>query len=162
MSQTTISVYQNNNAFSKGYHKFYGRVKHSTVVDEKTLCMHVAKDSGIEESDVATVYDALFKQIEEQLCNGHPIKVDCFGTLKVSFSSTGVSAAEVKEKFPKFDPETEDIRKYLSVRQIKNARLLFQPCADVKTLLRSVKFMTDKSEWETPSPDPGPEPGPEP
>ena len=148
MAQITICVYQNNNEHSDAYRKFYGRVKHSTEIDAKTLCAHTAKDSGIEESDVAIVFDALLKQIEEQLCNGHPIKVEGLGTMKVGISSTGVSENEIREKYPDFDPEVEDIRKYLNSRQVKGAHFLFVPSNEIKTLLRSVKFHTDKSEWE--------------
>lgn len=147
MAQITISVYQNKNPKLKAYGKFYGRVKHSTTIDVKTLCAHTAKDSGIEEAEVVTVFDAVLKQIEEQLCNGHPIKVEGLGTMKVGVSSKGVSEQDVKKKYPKFDPATEDICKYLSARQVKSAKFLFTPCEEIKTMLRGVKFQTDKSEW---------------
>ena len=67
MATVTISVYQNNNEHMKSYHKFYGRVRHEDIVDVKILCNHAARDSGIEEADVSTSFDAILKQIQEQL-----------------------------------------------------------------------------------------------
>lgn len=152
MSKISIVVYQNNNQYSPAYKKYYGRVKHSSTVDVQMLCNHVAMDSGIEVSNVAVVFDALLKQIKEQLCGGHPIKVDGLGSMKVGIKSKGVGAADVKKRYPNFDPEKEDIRKYLSARQVEGAHLLFTASDDIKTLLRAVKFETDKSEWESENP----------
>ena len=95
------------------------------------------------------VYDAEAKQIKELVCNGHAIKVEGLGTFKIGVSSKGVSEAEIQERHPEFDPTKDDIRKYLSAKQIKKARLLFTPCEEIKEALRAVKFETDKSEWET-------------
>lgn len=147
MAQVKIRVYQNNNSYSQAYGKFYGRVQHSTEIDVPTLCAHVAMDSGVEQAQVAIVFDAIAKQMKEQLCNGHPIKVEGIGTFKIGISSIGWGVQEVKKLYPQFDPEKEDIRKYLSARQVKKARLLFTPTEEVKKMLRSVKFETDKTEW---------------
>ena len=148
MATVTISVYQNNNEHMKSYQKFYGRVKHEDIVDVKVLCNHAARDSGIEEAEVSTSFDAILKQIQEQLCLGRPIKVEELGTLKIGFHSDGVSAADVQEKHPDFDPTTDDIRKYLvASRQVKNPHLIFTPSDDIRNNLREVKFHTDKSDW---------------
>ena len=149
MAQVKIRVYQNNNAYSSAYGKFYGRVQKSTKIDVDMLCTHVAMDSGVEKAQVGIVFDAVAKQIKEQLCNGHPIKVEGIGTFKIGISSEGWGVAEVKKLYPSFDPETEDIRKYLSARQVKKASLLFAPTDEVRQLLRSVKFLTDKTEWNS-------------
>lgn len=58
-----------------------------------------------------------------------------------------VELTYVKARHPEFDPTKEDIRKYLSAKQVKKARLVFIPCQEIKEALRSVKFETDKSEW---------------
>lgn len=147
MGKVRIRVYQNKNSKSRAYRKFYGRVSHASTIDVSTLCAHAAMDSGIERSLVPTVYDAQLKQMKELLCNGHAIKVDGLGTFKLGVESEGVSEEEVQQRHPQFDPETEDIRKYLSARQVKRARLLFTPCAEIKSALRSVKYETDKSDW---------------
>lgn len=148
MASIVISVYQNKNDKSKAYGKFYGRVKHTTMVDTQLLCENAAADSGIEEADVAIIFDALLKQIKEQLCSGHPIKVENLGTMKLGISSTGVSTEDIRKRKPDFDPTKEDIRKYLTSKMVKGAHFLFTPSDEIKTLLRSVKFQTDKSEWE--------------
>lgn len=148
MGKITIRVYQNNNKKSVGYKKFYGRVSHTSTIDATTLCKHAAMDSGIEESSVATIYDAQLKQMKEMLCNGHPIKIDGLGIFKIGLSSTGVSEQEVQQKHPDYNPETDDIRKYLNARQVKKARLLFIPCDAIKEALRGVKFESDKSDWD--------------
>lgn len=147
MAQVKIRVYQNNNTYSNAYGKFYGRVQHSTEIDVPTLCAHVAMDSGVEQAQVAIVFDAVAKQMKEQLCNGHPIKVEGIGTFKIGIQSEGWGPEEVRKIYKNFDPETEDIRKYLSARQVKKAYVLFMPTEEVKQMLRSVKFETDKTEW---------------
>ena len=147
MAKATICVYRNNNAYSRAYRKYYGRVRQSTLIDSEALCEHVALDSGIERTQVAIIFDAIAKQMKDQLCNGHPIKVDGIGTFKVGISSEGWDLEKVKKLNPRFDPEKEDIRKYLSARQVKEAYLLFTPSEDLRTMLRGVKLSTDKTEW---------------
>jgi predicted histone-like DNA-binding protein len=147
MGKIIIELYQNNNEKSDNYKNFYGRARKATPVDATTLSEHAASDSNIESSDIANIYDAEFKQIQELACNGHAIQLDGWGTFKLAISSKGVSAADVKARHPEFDPTKEDIRKYLSAKQVKKARLVFIPCQEIKEALRSVKFETDKSEW---------------
>jgi len=147
MSKIKIRVYQNHNRNSKSYKKYFGRVQHSSTVDSTTLCLHAAMDSGIESTAIAQVYDAQQKQMKEQLFNGHTIVIPELGTFKIGVASEGLSVADVQERYPQFDPETEDIRKYLSARQVKKAYLLFTPCAAIKEALRAIKFETDKVEW---------------
>lgn len=147
MGKIIIELYQNNNEKSDNYKNFYGRARKATPVDATTLSEHAASDSNIESSDIANIYDAEFKQIQELACNGHAIQLDGWGTFKLAVSSKGVSEADVKARHPEFDPTKEDIRKYLSAKQVKKARLVFIPCQEIKEALRSVKFETDKSEW---------------
>lgn len=148
MAKVTIRVYKNTNSKSLAFGKYYGAVKHTSPIDASTLCKHAAMDSGIEESHVAVVYDALFKQMKEQLFNGHPIQVEDLGTFKIGISSEGWSLADVQRRFPQFDPEKDDIRKYLSAKQVKDAYILFTPSETIKEALRGIKFETDKSEWQ--------------
>lgn len=148
MATITIKVYRNNNEKSSAYGKYYGRVAHTSVIDSTTLCLHAAMDSGIEESKIAVVYDAQQKQMKELLCNGHPINVPELGTFKLGVNSEGVTVADVQERYPQFNPETDDIRRYLSARQVKSAYILFTPCESIKSALRAIKMVTDKTEWE--------------
>lgn len=148
MAKITIEVYKVLNIKSAAYNKYYGRVSHNSTIEASTLCQHAAMDSGIEASEVAVVYDAVLKQIKELLCNGHPIKIGGFGTLKIGISSEGWSQEDVKRRHPSFDPDKEDIRKYLSARQVKEAYLLFTPCETIKAALRGIKFETDKTVWQ--------------
>lgn len=148
MAKTKLSLYRNTNQTSAAYEKYYSRVAQSTTIDAKTLCSHVAADSGIDEIYVFMVFSALIKQIREQVCNGHPIVIDNFATVKIGISSTGVSVEDVKKRVPSFDPEKDDIRKYLSANQVTSVRLLLTVSEEIRTLLRSVKFETDKSDWE--------------
>lgn len=147
MAQVKISVYQSTNAKMTNYGRYYGRVKHGNPISVETLCKNVALDSGIAEEQVAVVFDAILKQMKEQLCAGHPIKVDHLGTVKIGIHSNGVSAEDVKKKHPDFDPEKDDIRRYLTAKLVKKAHLLFNPCTEIKTALREIKYVTDKSEW---------------
>lgn len=148
MAKVKIGVYKNNNLKSLAYGKYYGCVNHTSAIDSTTLCKHAAMDSGIEESQVALIYDAQLKQMKEQLCNGHPIVVPELGTFKLGISSEGVSLADVRKRHPEFDPETEDIRKYLSAKQVKDVYILFTPCDSIKESLRGIKLETDKTIWQ--------------
>jgi len=147
MGKITIELYQNNNKKSDYYKNFYGRPRKASPIDATTLGLHAAKDSNIEASEIANIFDAEFKQIQEFVCNGHAIKLEGWGTFKLAVSSKGVSEADIKARYPDFDPEKEDIQKYLSAKQVKKVRLVFIPCQEIKEALRSVKFETDKSEW---------------
>jgi predicted histone-like DNA-binding protein len=147
MGTIKIVIYQNRNKKSKNYKQFYGRVKHHSLIEPAVLCAHAAQDSGIEEAKVAIVFEGVLKQMKEQLCLGHPIILDEMGTFKIGVTSEGVTAEDVQRRYPQYDPETDDIRQYLSARQVKGAHLLFRPSTEVKTLLRSIKFDTDKTEW---------------
>lgn len=150
MSTIIISVYRNTNMESKAYNKFYGRVRHTSTIDVTTVCKHAAMDSGIEESQVVLINDAQQKQMKELLCNGHPIEVPELGTFKLGVSSVGLSVEDVKRRYPKFNPETDDIRLYLTANQVKEAHILFTPSDTIKNALRSIKMVTDKSDWQAP------------
>ena len=63
MGKVTIEVYQNHNSKSESYGKYYGHAVQASTIDEKTLCKYVAMDSGVEESEVAVVYDGQLKQV---------------------------------------------------------------------------------------------------
>lgn len=145
MAQVRIRVYQNNK-FSSAYGKFYGRVQHSTEISVEKLCAYVAMDSGVEQAQVAIVFDAVAKQIKEQLCNGHPIKVEGIGTFKVGISSGGWGVEEVKELYPSFNLEKDDIRKCLSAsdfragKDIEKIRLILLPDKEIKKELKNMKF----------------------
>lgn len=148
MSTVKIQVYRNNNEKSSAYGKYYGRVMHSPIIDVTTLCLHAAMDSGIEESQLSLVYDAQQKQMKELLCNGHTIEVEGLGTFKLGVCSEGVTVADVQRRYPQFNPETDDIRRYLTANQVKSAHILFTPCESIKSALRAIKLVTDKTEWE--------------
>ena len=148
MPKSKLMLYRNSNHASAAYNNYYGRVKQSTTIDAKELCTYVARDSGIDEGHVMMVFNALIKQMEEQLCNGHPITIDGFFSAKVGIKSKGVSIEDVKKRVPGFDPENDDITKYLSANQVISAHLLLTASERIRTLLRSIKFETDKSDWE--------------
>ena len=147
MAKVTIEVYQILNTKSPAYGKYFGRVRQNSTIEPATLCKHAAMDSGIEEGEVAMVSDAVLKQVKELLINGHPIKVTGLGTFKLGISSEGVSSADVKKRHPEYDPSKDDIRKYLSAKQVKKAYILFTPCEAIKAQLRAVKVEIDKTEW---------------
>ena len=147
MAKVTIKVYQILNTKSAAYGKYYGRVHQNSIIEPETLCKHAAMDSGIEQSEIAVVSDAVMKQLNELLFNGHPIKVTGLGTFKLGISSEGVSAADVQHRYPEFDPSKDDIRKYLSTKQVKKVFIHFTPSETIKAALRAVKVETDKTEW---------------
>lgn len=147
MAKVTLTVYQILNTKSAAYGKYYGRVRQNSVIEPDTLCKHAAMDSGIEQGEIAMVSDAVLKQVKELLLNGHPIYVTGLGTFKLGISSEGVSAADVQRCHPEFDPSKDDIRKYLSARQVKKAFIHFTPCETIKASLRAVKVESDKTEW---------------
>ena len=138
MGKVYISVYQNRNDKMGAYQKWYGRVKQGMEIPADVLCQHAAQDSGIEEAHVAIVFDGVLKQIKEQLCNGHPIKVEGLGTFKIGVKSEGWDETDFAKR-PGYK-EGEDPRKWCSAQQVKGCRLNYRPTEDIKDMLREIKF----------------------
>ena len=105
----------------------------------KELAEHTAQDSRIEQASVEKVMDAIFKQIKEQLLNGHFIKLPGLGTLKI-----GVHPATDKDGKSVGGAKTE--KEYSCQKHLGGAHLLFQPSQDIKSELHAVKFDASSDE----------------
>lgn len=126
--------YQNNNAFSKAYSKWFFRPFYEVPLNVDDLAEHIAKDSKLERSKVSTITSAIMKQMGELLCNGHPIRVPHLGLMKLGATSKGV----------------ETLKEYNAGTEITDLYVLLTPNKEIKNAIRGIKFMKYIKEKKTP------------
>lgn len=119
-----VTPWQNTNDFTTGFGKWYMRAFYNKALDVDELAEHISKDSGVERTLVASITQAVVKQVGELLCNGHPIRVPHLGMLKLGVSSAGAATLE------EFNARTH----------IKNLHIVLVPDAEIKQAIRKMKF----------------------
>lgn len=124
MGSVFVTPYQNKNTKSAAYGKWYFRIFHTQTIVDSDLEDYIAADSKIERSKVGVIDDAITKQIEELLCNGHPIRIPHLGLIKVSVNSEGA----------------DTVSEFNAGKAIKNVHLVFTPDKKIKAALRELKF----------------------
>lgn len=86
-------LYQNRNAESKQYGKWYARAIHKDTIDIKQISRDIEEKCTLTESDVRAVIIELIKQMRKHLCNGAKVVLDDFGSFKVGMSTTPADTA---------------------------------------------------------------------
>ncbi len=124
MGIITVTPYQNKNSKSEYYNFWYFRTCLNSTIDESDLADHIAADSKIERSRVATINNAITKQIRELLCNGHPIKIPHLGTLRLGVCSEG----------------TATVTEFNARTCIKNVHLVLVPDKEIKQELANLSY----------------------
>ena len=124
MGNLRVTPYQNNNSHSDAYGKWYMRAFYNQTLDVTELADHIARDSKVERSKVATITQAVMKQIGELLCNGHPIRVPHLGMLKLGVTSEGA----------------DSIQEFNARTAIKDLYIKLVPDTEIKKALRDMKF----------------------
>ena len=119
-----VKPVQNKNSKSRCYNKWYFRAHMNSTIDISDLAVHIANDSKIERSQVASVNNAVTRQISELLCNGHPIRIPHLGLLKLGSRSDGTTTVE----------------EYNAGSAMKGVHLLIKPDDEIKAELRNLKF----------------------
>ena len=116
--------YQNHNRNSQAYGKWFMRMLTYSTYDINEVSSHIASDSKLERTTVATTNSAVNRQIVELLCNGHPIRIPHLGMLKLGVRSKG----------------TETVSDYNAGSDIQDVHLLLVPDKEIKAELRNLKF----------------------
>lgn len=106
-----------------GQKRFYAS---ANVSGEKTLAgltKEIEKTSTVSGADIRAVLYAMVDAMKDALADGQVVRLGELGSLRVNISSEG------KEK-------AVDV----NAASIKNARVVFNPGADIKTMLATLKY----------------------
>jgi len=93
--------------------KWYASPKLTGKRDLRNLSKDLAEVSSLSAGDVQNVIANLIDQLPKWLMEGNSVKLDGFGTFRLSFSSTGevtkeeVSAGSIKDIYILFEPDGE-------------------------------------------------------
>jgi len=93
--------------------KWYASPKLTGKRDLRNLSRDLAEVSSLSAGDVQNVIANLIDQLPKWLMEGNSVKLDGFGTFRLSFSSTGevtkeeVSAGSIKDIYILFEPDEE-------------------------------------------------------
>jgi len=93
--------------------KWYASPKLTGTRDLKNLSKDLSEVSSLSAGDVQNVIANLIDQLPKWLMEGNSVKLDGFGTFRLSLSSTGeatkedVTAASIKDIYILFEPDGE-------------------------------------------------------
>ena len=93
--------------------KWYASPKLTGSRDLKNLSKDLSEVSSLSAGDVQNVIVNLIDQLPKWLMEGNSVKLDGFGTFRLSLSSNGeatkdeVTAASIKDIYILFEPDTE-------------------------------------------------------
>ena len=79
---------------AEGKHNFYGRVVHPNRVDTDQLAERIQRNCTVKKSDVVAVLTELVEVMRDELQNSNVVKLNGFGTFRVSMESQGVPDAK--------------------------------------------------------------------
>ena len=99
----------------KGYGKWYPRAVMTNTVDTDALATIMQRNCTVKKSDILAVISELIETMQDQLQDSKRVKLNGFGSFKISMSSNGA------EKASDFDAR----------KHIKGLHVLFMP--EVKT-----------------------------
>jgi len=132
MSKIGYALVQRRNPSKKDAPKlFYAASQKSGDVSFKEIKDSIAHSTTATAGDVSLVIESLLKVIKEHLKQGHSILLDEFGIFRLSFSSKGVATA-----------------KEFSTDLIRNVRVLFRPCKELKAIKDMLMFEQRTSKKE--------------
>ena len=124
MSKVGYALVQRRNPAKKDAPKlFYAAAQKSGEISFKEIKESIAHSTTATAGDVSLVLESLLRVIKDHLKQGHSILLDEFGIFRLSFSSKGVNT--MKEF-------TTDL--------IRNIRILFRPCKELKAIKDTLMF----------------------
>ncbi|MFA9392701.1 MAG: HU family DNA-binding protein [Prolixibacteraceae bacterium] len=103
--------------------KYYGSSITTRKIGIDELSQAIARSSTVARADVYAVLVALIDEALVMLSNGNQLELGKLGTLTVNLRSEGA--------------ETEDD---FSTSQIKGAKVIYRPGAELKAMLSTLKF----------------------
>ncbi len=111
-----------------GEHKYYASITQRNHVTLKELSEEIADGRTLTPTDVMAVLLSLSRKIPNHLLNGDIVKLGDLGNFSINISSAG-SVAE------------EDFK----VSNIKKAKILYRPSADIKQKLQTASYLKVKN-----------------
>ncbi|TAJ14459.1 DNA-binding protein [Marinilabiliaceae bacterium JC017] len=103
--------------------KTYGQAVVKGVKTQRAIAQDIADISSLSRGDTGNVLDNLVLQIPKYLSDGMSVKLDGFGSFRLSISTEGT---ETPEEF--------------NANKVKNARIIFTPGQELKKALTELKF----------------------
>ncbi len=103
--------------------KFYANAVSVSKINLKTLAKTISKRTSLDHVDAEAVVSATVDIILEELADGNMVQLGDLGSFSVSLSSTG---AETEDKF--------------SAASIEKARIIYRPGAELKNMLKTLKY----------------------
>lgn len=103
--------------------KWYAQPKLTGKRVLKDLSVDISETSSLSEGDVLSVMSALVKQLPKWLMEGDSVKLDGFGTFRLSFSSNG-----------------ETVKENVTASSIKDIYILFEPDDAIKERIQKTKI----------------------
>ncbi len=107
----------------KGDSKYYAAPEYGEEIDINTLAKEISKTCTLNPADIVAVIESFLDKMPQYLKSSNRIRLNKFGIFKLSFSSQGQEKAE--------DVTSADI---------KSARVLFTPSAQLKRELSDVTY----------------------
>ncbi len=108
--------------------KWYANAKSTGEVTLKALGKEITQRSTVNHADTVAVLEALNQLICEHLAEGEIVRLGELGSFQVNLSSHG---SETPEKF--------------NSSLIKSGKIQYRPGADIKAMLKGLKFEKYKS-----------------
>jgi predicted histone-like DNA-binding protein len=103
--------------------KFYAQPIADGEITSKEIGKEIEEMTSLTEPDVVSALSAFRKIMQRKLSEGRIVRFGEFGSFQVSFSSEG---AETADKF--------------EVSAIRNPKIIFRPGADLRELLKTIKY----------------------
>lgn len=103
--------------------KWYASPQLSGKTTQASISKEIAGRSSLTKGDVSNVIMNLIDELPASLLEGNSVKLDGFGTFRISFSSEG---AATQAKF--------------NTSMINKAKIIFSPSSELKKLLLDLSF----------------------
>jgi len=103
--------------------KLYASPVNDGKVSQKDIAADIVLLSSLARGDVGNVIDSMLDTVPKYLLMGKSVSLGDLGTLRISFSSEGVNAAEE-----------------FTINKISGVRVLFTPSPALRKALTGIKF----------------------
>lgn len=103
--------------------KWYANAVNSSKIGQKEIAKSISSKSSLTSGDVANVIQNLLEELPKELLKGNIVKLEDFGSFRISISSEGV--------------ENE---KDFKASMIKDVRIIFTPGVEMKEAIGHISF----------------------
>ena len=115
---------KNLNPKSPSYGKVFAKAVITNTADLQVLAERIQRNCSAKRSDVLAVLTELVEVMQDELQNGHKVKLDGFGSFKIGIRGT----------------TAESVEKYKVTENVKGLRVNFQPEVHVDTDKKRTKM----------------------